>query len=50
MPIAPKEQALNYLKGEKAARLKIKEEKTFQRELYTVHDSRASAVPLQPGS
>lgn len=50
MPIAPKEQALNYLMEEKAARLKIKEEKTFQGELYTVHDSRASAVPLQPGS
>lgn len=50
MPAAPKEQALNYLKGKRAARLKIKEEKTFQRELFTGHDSRASDVPLQPGS
>lgn len=50
MPAAPKEQALNYLKGKRAARLKIKEEKTFQRELFTGHDSGASDVPLQPGS
>lgn len=37
--------------GEKgAARLKIKQEKTFQRELFTGHDSGgASDVPLQPG-
>lgn len=50
VPAAPKEQALNYLKGKRAARLKIKEEKTFQRELFTGHDSGASDVPLQPGS
>lgn len=50
VPTAPKEQALNYLKGKRAARLKIKEEKTFQRELFTGHDSGASDVPLQPGS
>lgn len=50
VPTAPKEQALNYLKGKRAARLKIKEEKTFQRELFTGHDLRASDVPLQPGS
>lgn len=50
VPTPPKEQALNYLKGKKAARLKIKEEKTFQRELFTGHDSGASDVPLQPGS
>lgn len=50
VPTDPKEQALNYLKGKRAARLKIKEEKTFQRELFTGHDSRASDVPLQPGS
>lgn len=50
VPIPPKEQALNYLEGKKAARLKIKEEKTFQRELFTGHDSGASDVPLQPGS
>ena len=36
--------------GEKAARLTIKEEKTFQRELFTGHDSGASDVPLRPGS
>lgn len=46
--VAPKEKALNYLKGERAARKKIKEEKTFQCELFTVHDSGASDVPLQP--
>lgn len=31
-----------------AARLKINREKTFQRELFTGHDSGASDVPLQP--
>lgn len=50
VPSAPKEQALNYLKGERAARQKIKEEKTFQRELFTRHDSGAPAVPLRPVS
>lgn len=30
--LTPTEQALNYFRGERAARLKIKEEKTFQRE------------------
>lgn len=50
VPKVPKEQALNYLKRKRAARLKIKQEKTFQRELFTGHDSGASDVPLQPGS
>lgn len=50
VPTVPKEQALNYLKRKRAARMKIKEEKTFQRELFTGHDSGASDVPLQPGS
>ena len=48
VPIAPKEQALNYLKGKRAAKLKIKKEKTFQCELLTGHDLRASVVPLRP--
>lgn len=46
--VAPKEKALNYPKGDRAARQKIKEEKTFQCELFTVVDSGASDVPLQP--
>lgn len=50
LPTAPEEQTLNYFKRKTAARLKIKEEKTFQRELFTGHDSGASEVPLQPGS
>lgn len=50
VPTPPKEQALNYLKGKRAARLKIKEEKTFQCELFIGHDSGASDVPLQPYS
>lgn len=50
VPTPPTEQTLNYWKGKRAARQKIKEEKTFQRELFTGHDSGASDVPLQPGS
>lgn len=34
--------------SKRAARQKIKEEKTFQCELFTVVDSGASDVPLQP--
>lgn len=39
VPATPTEEALNHLKGKRAARLKIKQEKTFQRELFTGHDS-----------
>lgn len=46
--VAPKEKALNYLKGERAARQKIKEETTFQCELLTVLNPGDSDVPLQP--